>query len=340
MMNYIEIKSKEDEIINKRNDILNEKSNLMEELIQYSLEYPKLFKVISNLKDRINNNSSYNYFENLPYRLIILKEDIYLSDADDSLKDNLIKYVEEVYEEVVELNSKEAKCNEILYKEIPREKAARKKELSVMKLQVSEITDDITEVNARIKPLKAIMENDNILPSVKEAASKSLNELEKRKTFLELKLNNIVPEDLKKQIHTEFEIMNSVEEYSRYVDMIEYEKNENEEIERQISSISQLINESLSKIKNDTDKDISERLGVNDIDNSNEGNKKRLSALEPEEPKLVKEKHKAKPKLIDKLKKIGKKSLGLLSMTAAVAVMLTTTGGVIGINKNKVIKYY
>ena len=207
-----------------------------------------------------------------------------------------------------------------------------------MKLQVSEITDDITEVNARIKPLKAIMENDNILPSVKEAASKSLNELEKRKTFLELKLNNIVPEDLKKQIHTEFEIMNSVEEYSRYVDMIEHEKNENEEIERQISSISQLINESLSKIKNDTD--ISERLGVNDIDNSNEGNKKRLSALEPEEPKLVKEKHKAKPKLIDKLKKIGKKSLGLLSMTAAVAVMLTTTGGVIGINKNKVIKYY
>lgn len=340
MMNYIEIKNKEDVIINKRNDILNEKSNLMEELIQYSLEYPKLFKVISNLKDRIDNNSSYNYFENLPHRLIVLKEDIYLSDADDKLKDNLIKYVEEVYEEVVELNSKEAKCNEILYKEIPKEKESRKKELSVMKLQVSEITDDITEVNARIKPLKAIMENDKISPSVKEVASKSLSELEKRKTFLELKLNNIVPEDMKKQIHTEFEIMNSVEEYSRYVDMIEREKNENEEIEKQISSISQLINESLSKIKSDTDKEIKERFGVNNIDNSNNGNEKGLSALEPEEPKTVKEKHKAKPKLVDKLKKIGKKSLGLLSMTAAVAVMLTTTGGVIGITKNKVIKYY
>lgn len=316
MNTYVELKEKEKQLLYKIEKIRKENLELLSELDEYKEKYPEDFTVIA--KDLKNSEP-----EKIIYRLIVLQEDIKMSNTiDENEKRQISELIDKIGEKITYKDDE--------YREVAIDIVDNKAELEKRKEYIVSKFEEIKEKEEKLKLLEkkefyyeGIISNKFSEHTIIEAANRILIKIEEQKEMVKLEINTILNEPglkedfetVKKELKTEKEPKESNEKPKKS----KKEKIAKEEKVKEVKTPEEKIVKEEKKSETKTEdvaKIIEAKL------EKEESEEKDLEAVTPEKPHRVIFKKKASPELIGKIKNNGKKALGILAIGAAVAAII------------------
>jgi len=342
MYNYIDIKRSEDEVNSRIEIIQNQRKQLLEPLYKLKSVHPTIFRVLPD--ENINSKK-------IESRLEVLEEDINLSMLSEKEKSNNINQIQELKKHINKLNDQEAAYESYLNETVYVNKEKRRKYLQEKLEKGQDLKEQLDKIKNRIKELKEKkieFQQENIEHNIIKAIDTQILLYESKCEEIRQELMRILDEP---GIEEEFELLikeNKVdnmsqtkkEEFDRMIKEVfgnqekaeipitetEDDKKENSEKKEENKEEKTEDNKKENSEKKEENKEAKAEDNKKENPDKKEENKeeleKKLKPLKKEKAKKVKSKHEASSLLKNKIKKFGAVSLGVITITTAMALFL------------------
>lgn len=337
---YVELKQTEKNILEEIKKLKDDNISLFEQLKEYSKEYPNEFRVLPKNLDTFNYKKS-------DIRLEILKDEINDSSMPEEVKETIFDLIKNISKTVEENNIKEAIFKEEL--SINSEKIKKVESYLHEKRKIVAQNDEkIDFLEKKTNEYEKIINNEIVDEEIKDLARKLIMNIDIERNALSYENNRIlsdekIREDLElileyKKEENEEEKENKAEislvvekdaptlEDTTPID-VEFSEVKEEEKENNEKSIISIVEEVKKEEANDEKE---ENTKAEEIDDKKDNSISKFTSklikgaqLKENNSKKVVNKKEASPELVKKLKTGGKIALGVLTIGAAVAAILT-----------------
>lgn len=178
MNTYIELKNKEKELLEELKKIEDGNIQLIKEVSELAKCYPEEFRILPKNLDSVNFNKMHN-------RIEIIKEEIEISNLEESKKQTIYELLELLDKRFVISNQKLKEIEE----RILENKTAIENREKLIKEKRPMLEDDVRKIASIMKKVNShyqIIGNEQIEESVKKEAKKAVsNLLEEKNSILE-----------------------------------------------------------------------------------------------------------------------------------------------------------